>query len=257
MQKTRCRRIQTGFLLVVISLVVVAAAAPRAWSTEARGVNPADNLTKFELLPKLTVLDDAGGVSTSTFTLKFDRAIHGRYGINVELPLARFEGFGTGRNGIGDLNVRARAQARTGSWVWIGGFETVWPVASDDVLGTGKVQVNPTAVGVYAFSKSVFAAGVAKQYISVAGDEDRADISQGQYRMLAAYSTSKGAWFLLDPQLWVDYENDRRSEFAIEVESGKMLSGTVGAWLRGGGHVSGSWERQQWSVGGGIRFISF
>lgn len=248
-----------GRAAVVVAAVLLAGsgATSRAQAEEARGVNPADNLSKFELLPRLVVIDDAGGVSTATFTFKYDRAIQGTYGVNVELPLARFESPGAARNGIGDLNVRGRAQVKTGPLVWIGGIETVWPVASDDALGAGKIQVNPTAVGVYAFSKSVFAAGIAKQYISVAGDEDRADISQGQYRMLAAYSTPQGAWFLLDPQLWVDYENDRRSEFAIEVESGKMLSGTVGAWLRGGGHVSGSWERQQWSVGGGIRFISF
>jgi hypothetical protein len=31
----------------------------------------------------------------------------------------------------------------------------------------------------------------------------------------------------------------------------------VGVWVRGGGHAAGSWNRQDWTVSGGIRFISF
>ena len=64
------------------------AAAPA--TSEVKGVNPADNLTKFELLPKYTRVDDDNDVSVSTFTLKYDRAIQGVYGLNIELPLARF-----------------------------------------------------------------------------------------------------------------------------------------------------------------------
>ncbi len=229
--------------------------ASRALAEEAKGVNPADNLTKLELLPKLTVIDDGNGVSTATLTLKYDRAIRGVYGVNLELPLARFEAPSGSANGIGDLNVRARAQKRLGSVVLIGGLEAVVPVATDSRLGFGKLQLNPTAVFVNAFSQTTFVAAIAKHFFSVAGDDERAGVRQGQYRLLAAYTSPKGWWALVDPQLWVDYDVDNRSELALELEIGTMVGPKVGAWVRAGGHLGGSWQRQDWTVSGGIRFI--
>ena len=244
---------KTKALAALLALSIGSAASAQ----EARGVNPADNLTKIELLPKLTVIDDGAGVSVATLTLKYDRAIRGRFGVNVELPLARFEAPVGSRNGIGDMNVRGRAQWKKGRAVFIGGAEIVLPTASADALGLGKVQLNPVAVGVYAFSRSVFAAGIAKHFFSIAGDDERAPVRQGQYRALVAYSSPKGWWLLGDPQLWVDFDQDNRTELALEVEAGKMVAPTVGVWVRGGGHAAGSWNRQDWTVSGGIRFISF
>jgi hypothetical protein len=44
------------------AVIALLGLAPRAVAQEARGVNPADNLTKVELLPKLTVIDAGGHV---------------------------------------------------------------------------------------------------------------------------------------------------------------------------------------------------
>lgn len=226
-------------------------------SSEVKGVNPAENLTKFELLPKYTRVDGDNDVSVSTLTLKYDRAIQGVYGVNVELPLARFSSPFGNDEGIGDLNVRGRMQVRDGRWTYIGGAEAVFPIASDDTLGTGKYQLNPTVAGVYAFSSEVFLAATAKHFLSVAGDSDRDNIVQGQYRLLLARSTKAGWWFLADPQLWVDYDREARSQFALEFEAGKMIRPLTGLWLRAGSRLAGNWHREDWSVSGGIRFISF
>jgi hypothetical protein len=137
------------------------------------------------------------------------------------------------------------------------GAEVVFPIASADTLGTGKYQLNPTVAGVYAFSPAVFLAAVAKHAFSVAGDSDRDDIVQGQYRLLLARSTKSGWWFLADPQLWVDYHRDARSQFSFECEVGKMIRPLTGVWLRAGSRLGGNWHRDDWSVSGGIRFISF
>ncbi|MFZ5787834.1 MAG: hypothetical protein ACOY3Y_15460 [Acidobacteriota bacterium] len=55
----------------------------------------------------------------------------------------------------------------------------------------------------------------------------------------------------------MDYDNRQRSEFALEGEIGRMVSPLTGVWMRTGGHVGGSWKRQEWTVSGGVRFISF
>ena len=222
-----------------------------------RGVNPADNLTKFEVQPRLGVINDAAGISTTTLTLKYDRAIQGRFGVNIELPLARFEGAGLSANGIGDVNLRGRYQTSLGPTIVIVGAEAVLPAASDDLLGTGKWQLNPTLAMVYPLGKTTFLAGVVKSINSVAGEDDRPDLRQVQLRTLLGYSSPKGWWVLADPQYFIDRREGDRAEFVFEAEYGRMIAQTTGIWLRAGGRLGGSWDRSDWTVGGGIRFISF
>lgn len=88
------------------------AADPSAETGETvRDVNPADNISKFEVLPRLTVVDGASSVSLITTTLKYDKAIRGKYGLNFEFPVfARFESPLASNNGVGDINLRFRIQ---------------------------------------------------------------------------------------------------------------------------------------------------
>ena len=220
-------------------------------------MNPADNITKFEVLPKLTVIDDDGGVSTTTLTLKYDRAIRGVFGVNVEVPLARFESPFGSSTGVSDVNVRGRYQRPLGSGIAIVGVEGVLPVASDTTLGSGKFQVNPTVVYVQPLSRQVFVAAVAKHSFSVAGDSARDDIRVGLYRLLGAYSSPQGWWTLVDPQVFVDYAAGRRVHVLLEGEVGRMVGPMTGVWIRGGGRIAGGWRRDQWSISTGVRFISF
>lgn len=224
---------------------------------DVRGVNPADNLTKFEILPRFTMLDASNDMSISNVVLKYDRAFEGIYGLNFELPLGYFASNFAEETGIGDLNVRGRVQFRAGRWTFITGLESVLPTATADPLGDGKYQLNPSLLSVYAFSKQTFAALVAKHMFTIAGDAERNDITRGQYRIIMAHTTPDGWWFLADPQLWVDYDNGGRMHFAPEVEVGRMISKTTGIWLRGGAHLAGEWKKDDWNISAGIRFISF
>lgn len=293
---------RAGLVLCILLTRLCWSEAQEPEQGEVRGINPADNITKFEILPKFTMIDDAMRISTSTLTLKYDRAFNGKYGINLELPLAYFDSLFSDAFGQGDTNIRARIQFPLGKMTGIAGLEMVVPTATDATLGTGKLQINPTLVGVYPFSRQTFGALVVKHLFSLAGDDDRDDIVQGQYRLLFAHSTSSGWWFLVDPQLWVNYqkqtvdqdrtinwrkvvdafkpESDSRAgsvakrldewtrvktrhhydtamSFEIEGEIGKMIAPNVGVWLRGGGRLTGDWERQDWSIGTGVRFMFF
>ena len=250
----------SSFLLVAIANASAQTVSPDAAAGEAqtvRGVNPADNLTKFEFLPKFTMLDAGNDLSISTMTFKYDRAFQGVYGLNFELPTAYFDSPFADEFGIGDLNVRGRYQHRAGNWTVIAGAEAVFPIATADSLGSGKYQLNPVLAGVYAFSPRTFVALSAKHLFSIAGDSDRPDIVQGQYRMILAHTTPSGWWFLADPQIWVDYDQGNRMHFAPEAEIGKMLNKTTGVWLRGGAHLAGAWAKDDWTISAGIRFISF
>jgi hypothetical protein len=244
-------------LLAVSSHAQQADAIGSADKSDVRGVNPADNLTKFEILPRFTMLDASNEMSISNVVLKYDRAFQGQYGLNFELPVGYFTSNFTEETGIGDLNVRGRVQFGVGRWTFITGVESVFPTATAVPLGDGKYQLNPSIVGVYAFSKQTFAALVAKQMFTIAGDSERHDITRGQYRIIMAHTTPSGWWFLADPQLWVDYDNGSRMHFAPEIEVGRMISKTTGIWLRGGTHLAGNWKKDDWNLSAGIRFISF
>jgi hypothetical protein len=246
-------------LLRCLSLTSLLAATLQAQSgeVEVKGVNPADNLTKFEILPKFTMIDSGSDTSIFTSTFKYDRAIQGIYGLNFDLPFATFESPLGDDTGIGDFNLRTRYQHRDGPFTYIAGLEAVFPTASHDTLGSGKYQINPVLAGVYAFSAQTFLAVSAKHLFSVAGESDRDDVMQGQYRIILAHTTPDGWWFLADPQILVDYHNDGRLHFAPEIEVGRMISANTGIWLRAGGHVAGDWQKDDWTVSGGIRFISF
>lgn len=222
-----------------------------------RGVNPADNLTKFEILPKYTSIDESADVSIFTQTFKYDQAIAGIYGLNFELPVAFFDSPFADADGIGDFNLRGRYQHRDDAWTYLFGAEAVFPTATDDALGSGQYQLNPVLAAVYAFSPQTFVAFVAKHSFSLAGDPARDEIVMGQYRAILAHTTQEGWWFLADPQIFVDYENDSRVHFAPEFEVGKMINATTGVWIRGGAHLGGDWDKDAWGIGGGIRIISF
>lgn len=243
---------------LLAALVLLAAPVLRAEeSSGVKGVNPAENLTKSELLPKHTVVDDDRDITVTTLTLKYDRAFPGNRGFNVELPLAHFDAPFGSDTGIGDLNLRYRLQFPGERWTFITGGEVVVPIASADSLGSGKWQTNVTGAAVHPLSSQTFVAVVAKQLFSVAGARDRDDIVQGQYRVLLAHSTRGGWWFLADPQLAVDYDRGARSQFSLDFEVGRMVAPLTGVWVRAGSRVGGNWRKDEWSVSGGVRVISF
>ena len=221
-----------------------------------KGVNPADNVTKMELLPSLNVMDVDGKPSVTTLGLKYDKELYKAFGINFELPLSHFSGYGISDAGIGDLRVRGRAQYRFGRNVIIGATEFVLPTATSDTLGTRQYTFDPTLAYVYAFSANFFTALVGKQFISLYNldKEKYQDTNQTQVRLLMGYLSNNGWWAALDPQVWINNE-DGRVEYLVEGEVGTMLNRTTGVWTRIGKRITGDWHRNDWSVLLGIRFI--
>jgi hypothetical protein len=79
-----------------------------------------------------------------------------------------------------------------GKLAWGAGVTTMFPTASRDYFGTEKYSVGPAALALYMGPKWKFGA-LAQQWWSVAGDDDRSDVS----RMNVQYF-----WFYSLPNLW-------------------------------------------------------
>lgn len=62
--------------LLVVAALCAAAGSGRAQSGEARGVNPADNISKMELLPKVSIVDDEVGISAPCRSRQFRSRSH-------------------------------------------------------------------------------------------------------------------------------------------------------------------------------------
>ena len=172
------------------------ALAALAWGTaaqaqQARGVNPADIDSRFDVIAKQINLDPDG--TSRSLTFKYDYKLGSAWGLNFELPAySRLALPGLTRTGNGDLFARARWIVPHGAWTTGASFETVLPVASKDELGTGRYQFNVGALAVRAFSPSFITAGVIKQSTSFGGDSARPKISNTEVRLVPVFILPAG-----------------------------------------------------------------
>jgi hypothetical protein len=120
------------------------------------------------------------------------------------------------------------------------GFETFLPTATEDSLGSGALSFGPQAFLVFfnplGIKGTLFAPAYQHKF-SVDEDDGRSEVHQGLIDIFILWASGdKQYWALFDPQIILDYEQDK--EFMIiDIEAGTMLDrffGTKGhsAYLR-------------------------
>jgi hypothetical protein len=222
--------------LIVATSALCPAGAGAQQQADVKGVNPAENISRLEVAPKVD--RKVGRVTVPSLAFKYDQALGPNFAFNLEVPLVGYRGPGQEAAGLGDVQFRVRYIRPFGpSFFGGGGVEFVTPSATADVLGRGKWQTNPTLVGVYAWSRQMFTAGVYKHFVSVDGQEDRSRINESNVRLLHAYSAPTGWWLLGDVRLEYDHVETRgrnRRTLVPEIESGMMLGPGTSLALRMG-----------------------
>lgn len=208
------------------------AVAQQSPDSAVAGVNPKDNITKFEVLYKYD--DLKSGASINSLTLKYDTALNKEWGVNFEAPIVYYRGFGRDDAGLGDVQARLRYVKSLGQVTFLAGAELVAPTATEDTLGRGKWQSNPVVGAVYAFSPTVFAFAGYKHFWSFAGDDERSAVNESQPRLIMAYTDPQGWWLLGDVKYTKSWESPRPEVVDTEVEIGQMLGRSTGVWVRGG-----------------------
>lgn len=229
---------------LVLSLALGTAGGD-ALAQQARGVNPAEIDSRFDVIVKRVELEPAG--STQSLTLKYDYKLNQTWGLNFELPVyTQLEQPGFERSGNGDLFARARWIVPAGAWTYGASFETVLPVASPDELGTGRYQLNVGALAVRAFSATFIVAGVLKQTTSVGGDSARAKFSNTDVRVVPVFILPDG-WAITGElrQTW-EHKTDlswQRAEITVNKQfdahwAGSLSYGRDSGDRKDGGAVS-------------------
>jgi hypothetical protein len=220
-----------GYVLAIALVAPVAGVAYAQEDGTAKGVNPKDNITKFDVILKNDVLER--DVRIRSLSFKYDRALGPNWGAQMELPLIRFESPMLDDSGLGDLQFRARYVTTIGAISYLAAGELIAPTASGDALGLGKWQLNPVVGAVFAISRHAFVYAGYKHLWSFAGDDERPDVNASQPRVLAAYTSPKGWWVLGDLKYTRDHEA-KLDTLDSEAEVGTMLSPTTAISMRVG-----------------------
>ncbi len=187
-----------------------------------------------------------------------------RHAIRLKVPykslnLDTGEGPNTNISGTGDMAFRyLYIPYVTNKWGLAGGLEALFPTASNDALGDGKLVLRPQIFAGFfgLFGKnSIFAPGLLYVF-DVAGDDDRASVNQWQMDIYFVWLLAQMKhWLIINPQPVVDVAN--KKEFMIvDVEFGFMIPQLPGAstWTRPGAGV-GSDRPCDWTFEFGFKWI--
>lgn len=95
-------------------------------------------------------------------------------------------------------------------WIWGAGPVFLLPTASEDVLGTEQWGIGPTAVGLKQVGPWTIG-GLVNHVESVAGEEDRADVSATFIQPFLSYITKTKTTISLNTESTYDWENEEWS----------------------------------------------
>ncbi len=215
--------------------VVVLCHQAQADEIKARGVNPAENDTRFDVILKHNWL--RGGAGIFTTTLKFDYRLTQEIGVNIEFPvLGHFRAPSPGPGlrelndtGVGDVFTRIRYIAPLGTSV-LGSTsfgvaaEAVLPTASQPTLGGGVYQFNTSALIVQAWSPTLITAFVAKAAQSAVAERSGVPrIQENTIRIVQAFVLPRGMFATLDGKYNWETVNRRDVWWEAAAEFGMML----------------------------------
>lgn len=117
---------------------------------------------------------------------------------------------GEDESGLGDITQSFFFSPKqpVNGWVLAAGPVALYPTASDDVLGGEKWGVGPT--GLVLRQEGPWTCGLLANHLwSVAGDDDRADVSTTFLQPFASYITKTKTTFGLNLESTYDWENEQ------------------------------------------------
>jgi hypothetical protein len=119
---------------------------------------------------------------------------------------------GTGhQTGFGDITQSAFFSPKaptSGGWIWGAGPVLLIPSATDDVLGTGKLGLGPTAVLLKQENGWTYG-GLVNHIWSVAGTGGRANVNATFLQPFLSFTTKKQTTFTLNSESTYDWEHSQ------------------------------------------------
>jgi hypothetical protein len=101
-----------------------------------------------------------------------------------------------------------------------GGFRCVLPTASDDALGSGKLQLGPAVATMYVGLPGARLGFIIENLWSLAGDTTRPDIDRLRVQPLASYRFGERLFVATDPILQFDWSKGGLATVPVNAEVG-------------------------------------
>jgi len=249
-------------LLLGIALPTGAQTQPTAPSAaEATLKRPTDFRSRVELRNEYQDLEGDG--YRNLVIPRFEYAVKPSLALRLETPYVVYDPGGSGAervSGQGDLLARIAWRAlQRDRFALIVGTEAIFDTADDEMLGFGKQILAPFAYAAIDLPErdSVFFPNF-QHYFSVAGDDDRSDVSYSTIKPNLLTRWPQGIYTFLEPQFTIDWERDAKTGLTVELEVGKILQRNLAAWARPGIGVINRSELPfvyEWNFEVGARYI--
>lgn len=229
-----------------IAIATLLAALPCAGLPQT-GEQPADAVTKrldptdfkSRVETRYEYQKPPGGGDRQFLVPRYEHAFSKAFALRLEVPYVVNDSPQPGvdtQSGMGDILVRPAVRLYRGErHAVVGAVEITLDTASDDRLGTGKNVVAPllfASFDVPGLSSVVFP--YAQQYVSVSGDDDRADINTSLVRLGVLTRWPERFYSFLEPSLYADWERDGKTGFTLELEVGRLMNRQLAVWARPG-----------------------
>ena len=252
--------IACAFLLLSAQALQAQTQQPAQTAAEATLKKPTDFRTRIEVRTEHQDLE--GDAHRELVVPRLDYAVKSSLAFRLELPYITSDPGGNGRrvSGQGDMLTRGVWRAYRDSGLdLILAADLIFDTADDDRLGFGKTVLAPHVFAAVDLPKynSVFFPNI-QHYFSVAGQDDRADVNFTTVRPNLLTRWPNKVYTFLEPQFTIDWDNNDKVGFTVELEVGKILSINVAAWARPGVGVINRGDVSQvydWNIELGMRYV--
>jgi hypothetical protein len=235
--------------------------APAASEADKSGTDPTKFLRTLVLRNEYQRLtnDASFNIASLTYVEPF---ADGRMNLRTRVPLIATDALGDGDVGLGDLSFRynwlAYLDAKQGLLL---STELNADTATKDVLGRGKWIIGPTATYAMFLSPTMIFAPAYQHNISFAGDGDRNDVNESVIDLYLVFTAEdKKSWFIVDPTMVIDWENEENTPATLEAEYGfnigTLWGGALNFYIRPGIGI-GQDRPYDWNIEAGFTVVGF
>lgn len=113
------------------------------------------------------------------------------------------------------------------SWTWAYGAQILWPMASQDQMGTGRFQIAPLVgakVDLNEVSRGSFGYLLLRDHIDAGGNGSRASVNYLVIQPGVNINLPQQSFVTISPEIRVNWENDNRWFVPFAVMFGKMIN---------------------------------